>query len=92
MAVEPEALLGSHVTPAQAVEFVRSHAHGAPLVYSSAAPERVSSAQKKHGAELVARAVEAFFAEAARRLGAGGVRGWWSRAAKHRARWSRRWN
>ncbi len=47
---------------------------GAPLVYSSANPEGVRAVQERYGREAAAAKLEAFFAELARRLVAGGVR------------------
>ncbi|MBY6006147.1 four-carbon acid sugar kinase family protein [Salipiger bermudensis] len=44
------------------------------LLYSSADPERVKAAQETYGREIVAGRLEAFFAETARLLVAGGVR------------------
>ena len=44
-----------------------------PLVYSSAEPETVAAAQKRHGRERVAEAVEGFFSALARELVGRGV-------------------
>lgn len=68
MAIEPDAVMESRVTPKQVLAFVHKHANGAPLVYSSAAPDKVSAAQKKHGRDAVAHAMENFFADCARQL------------------------
>lgn len=47
---------------------------GPPLVYSSAEPDAVAAAQKRHGRERLAQAVEGFFASLARELVSRGVR------------------
>lgn len=44
-----------------------------PLAYSSADPEAVKAAQARHGRETAATAIEALFAETARRLAEGGI-------------------
>jgi 3-dehydrotetronate 4-kinase len=48
-------------------------AEGLPLAYSSADPEVVKAVQAEYGREAAAEALEAFFAEVARLLVAGGV-------------------
>ena len=74
MAIDPDAVIESKVTPQQVLAFVKQHAGGAPLIYSSAAPDKVSTAQKKHGKGAVAHAMENFFADCARRLVDDGTR------------------
>ena len=71
--VDPAAIMQGRLRPAEAVKFVLSNP-GEPLVYSSAAPERVAEAQQRHGREQVANAVEQFFAEPARELVKSGIR------------------
>ena len=73
MEVPPAGILDGTVTPWHAVEFVRSHAGRAPLVYSSANADAVRAAQQRHGRDEVAHAIEAFFAQAARALVDSGV-------------------
>ena len=46
---------------------------GLPLVYSSADPDTVATAQKKYGVDQCAKALESFFAKLARALVDGGV-------------------
>ena len=46
---------------------------GPPLIYTSADPDEVRAAQRRHGREEVASAIEALFAETARHLVRGGV-------------------
>ena len=73
LAVSPDDVLTGRVTPAHATAFAAGHAGDAPIVYSSAAPDRVAAAQAQFGTEAVAHAVEAFFAETARRFVANGA-------------------
>ncbi|HEX6158503.1 MAG TPA: 3-oxo-tetronate kinase [Burkholderiales bacterium] len=73
LAVSPDDILAGRVTPADAAAFAEGHADDAPIVYSSAAPDRVAAAQAQFGTEAVAHAVEAFFAETARRFVASGA-------------------
>jgi uncharacterized protein YgbK (DUF1537 family) len=54
--------------------FVHDHEGEAPLVYSSAAPERVQSSQARFGRDAIAQRLDALFAETARRLIHAGVR------------------
>jgi len=73
MAVSPDDVLAGRTTPAQAAAFAERHAGDSPIIYSSAAPDRVAASQAQFGVEAVAHAMEAFFADAARRVLAGGV-------------------
>jgi uncharacterized protein YgbK (DUF1537 family) len=74
MAIDVDAVLDGRLTGAQVEDFVRRHRDEAPIAYSSAAPETVAAAQKKHGAEKVAHALENLLAESASRLVQGGIR------------------
>jgi uncharacterized protein YgbK (DUF1537 family) len=56
------------------VAFVRQNEGGAPLVYSSAAPEEVAALQQRYGRERIAEVLDALFAATARELVAGGLR------------------
>ncbi|WP_422040904.1 3-oxo-tetronate kinase [Roseibium sp.] len=49
-------------------------AHGLPLAYSSADPEKVARIQEAHGRAASSEALEAFFAEVARLAAEGGAR------------------
>ena len=74
MAIDPDAVIDAKVTPEHVLAFVNEHSNGAPLVYSSAVLEKVSAAQKKHGREVVAHAMENFLAVCARRLVESGIK------------------
>lgn len=71
-----DAILAGLVDPRDYADWVMAGqaAGGPPLVYSSAEPEAVALAQERHGRELMAAAVENFFAALARELTARGVR------------------
>jgi 3-dehydrotetronate 4-kinase len=62
------------VTAEALAAFVHAHQGEAPLVYSSASPERVRKVQEAHGREAVAQRLDGLFAETARRLVYDGVR------------------
>ncbi|HQR54296.1 MAG TPA: nucleotide-binding domain containing protein [Burkholderiales bacterium] len=66
-------ILEHRVTAAEAATFV-AREKGAPLVYTSSAPERVAEAQQRFGAATVAQAVEAFLADVAVRVVNAGCR------------------
>lgn len=72
MEILPEAVLSARVTPQDAADWALAQ-QGLPLVYSSADPAAVARVQAEHGAAAVAARLDAFFAETARRLVAGGV-------------------
>jgi len=73
--VEVDAVVDRAANPVEYAEWViGQQQHGLPLVFSSAEPEAVAAAQKRHGKERVATAVEGFFGELARQLSARGVR------------------
>ncbi len=73
--VEPDALMSGETTAATALEWALDRTAGGavPLVSSSAEPAVVRAAQERHGRDAVAGAIEAFFAELARGLVAGGI-------------------
>ncbi|WJS86861.1 3-oxo-tetronate kinase [Paracoccus sp. TOH] len=70
--IDPEAVIAGQVTPRAAADWALAQP-GLPLVYSSADPQAVRAVQDRHGSDLVAHRLEAFFAETARLLVAGGV-------------------
>lgn len=72
--VEVEAVMEGAVTPEALAAFVHAHEGEAPLVYSSALPEKVRALQEVHGREAIATALDALFAETAARLVYDGVR------------------
>jgi uncharacterized protein YgbK (DUF1537 family) len=50
------------------VAFAASHRRDAPIIFSSADPDRVADAQQRHGRERVSAALDALFGSLARRL------------------------
>ena len=74
MAIEPDAVLDGRVSPKDAAAFVLANAGRSPLVYSSAHTGAVAAAQQVFGRDVVAHAIERFFADTAVKLIAGGVR------------------
>ena len=72
--VEVEAVMEGAVTPEALAAFVHAHEGEAPLVYSSAPPDKVRMLQAAHGREAIAAALDALFAETAARLVYDGVR------------------
>lgn len=70
--VDPEAVMTGRVTARDAADWALSQ-NGLPLVYSSADPDAVRAVQARHGTDVVAQGLDAFFAETARLLVAGGV-------------------
>ncbi len=59
----------------EAIEWVKSHLHdGAPLMYSTAAPEVVAAAQSRYGREALGEKLEQAFASIAAELLESGVR------------------
>ncbi|WP_018001546.1 3-oxo-tetronate kinase [Paracoccus sp. N5] len=70
--IDPEAVLSGAATPRAAADWALAQ-DGLPLVYSSADPQAVRAVQDRHGGARVAAALEAFMAETARLLLAGGV-------------------
>uniref|UniRef100_UPI002FCE2BE3 nucleotide-binding domain containing protein n=1 Tax=Paracoccus binzhouensis TaxID=2796149 RepID=UPI002FCE2BE3 len=70
--IDPEAVIAGQATPRAAADWALAQP-GLPLVYSSADPQAVRAVQDRHGGDLVAHRLEAFFAETARLLVAGGV-------------------
>ena len=71
--IDVDVLMAGAPVAAEAAAFARTHADAAPLIYSSAVPERVAAAQARHGREASAAAVEALFGTLARDAVAGGV-------------------
>lgn len=70
--ITAEALMADEVSAQQMAQWALAQ-DGLPLIYSSATPEVVRAAKDRFGAEVVAARVEAFFAETAQVLVAGGV-------------------
>jgi uncharacterized protein YgbK (DUF1537 family) len=66
--IEVEAVMEGAVAPEALAAFVQDHRDGAPLVYSSASPERVRRVQDAYGREAVSARLDRLFADAARML------------------------
>lgn len=73
LALEVDAVVAGKVAARDVVDFIAANSGRAPIVYSSAAPDAVREAQRKHGREAAAHAIEALMAEAARMLVAAGT-------------------
>ncbi len=71
--VTPDALMDGRMTAETAAAWALDRIGSAPLVYTSAEPHSVRAAQEAHGREAVAERIEAFFADTAKTLAAGGV-------------------
>ncbi|HXQ40221.1 MAG TPA: 3-oxo-tetronate kinase [Candidatus Udaeobacter sp.] len=72
--VTVEAAMEGRVSAAELAAFVLGHKDTAPLVYSSAPPERVRAVQDRFGRDAVAHRLDALFADAAHAAVQGGVR------------------
>jgi 3-dehydrotetronate 4-kinase len=66
--IDADAVLSNRVTVRDAFRFVMDHLGASPMVYSTAEPSTVASAQRRYGREQIAAAVEAFFGDLAKRL------------------------
>ena len=73
-ALDIDRLMAGEDMSRQALGFLAKHLQAIPICYSSAAPEAVQEAHRRHGARLVAEAVERVFAELALGLVKLGVR------------------
>lgn len=71
--IDVDAVMADRLTPAAVAPDLLRRAEEAPLAYSSAAPEQVARMQERYGREAVAARLDAFFAELARLLVAGGA-------------------
>jgi len=72
--VTPESLLSGEMTADKAAGWALDRTgSAAPLIYTSAEPQVVRAAQEAYGRDIVAGRIEAFFADTAQRLVAGGV-------------------
>jgi uncharacterized protein YgbK (DUF1537 family) len=74
LAIDAEEVLAGRTTPATALAFIAANRADAPLVYSSAAPDKLKAIQQRHGTEKVAGALEHFFGEVAKQAAASGIR------------------
>jgi len=74
LAVDAEDVLAGRTTPETALAFIAGKKGDAPLVYSSAPPEKLKAVQQRHGTEKVAGALEHFFGEVAKQAVSSGIR------------------
>lgn len=73
-AVEVDDIVAGAADPAEYAGWaIDGQPDGIPLIYSSAEPEVVKAAQKRHGKERLAAAVEGFFEDLARQLSSRGL-------------------
>ncbi|NMM43681.1 four-carbon acid sugar kinase family protein [Rhodospirillaceae bacterium KN72] len=63
--IDPDSVIAGTQTVSQAMAFLRANWDEAPLIFSSADPDAVRAAQKRHGVQKSAEAIEFFFAELA---------------------------
>lgn len=71
--IDVDAVMAGSVTAAQLANFIRDNKGKEPLLFSSAAPERVKALQGKYGTDSVAHRLDGLFAETAKLAVAGGV-------------------
>jgi uncharacterized protein YgbK (DUF1537 family) len=74
LAIDAEEVLAGKTTPDTVLAFVAANRNDAPLVYSSAPPDRLKAVQQRHGTEKVAGALEQFFGEVAKQAVTSGIR------------------
>ncbi|MCR8724565.1 3-oxo-tetronate kinase [Frigidibacter sp. ROC022] len=72
--ITADALMDGDMTVSRAADWLRDHLDEAPLIYSSAEPAVVASAQEKHGPDRLAQRIESFFAGVAAEAPRLGVR------------------
>ena len=73
LAVDPAELMAGRQTPDMAVAWVRDHAGGEPMVYSTADPKQVAEDQRRFGRQALAERIEGFFRALAAKLVEAGV-------------------
>lgn len=61
LAVDPDRLIAGEPVKEEAETFIERHRGELPLIYSSADPDEVRSAQHRHGSSAAAEAIETFF-------------------------------
>lgn len=72
--IDVDAVMTEEVSPEELCSFVQENVGRAPLIYSSAQPERVAALQEKYGREEVAGKLDGIFAATAKLLFDAGVR------------------
>lgn len=73
LAVDGGDILSGRLTVDAALAFFRKHSGEAPIIYSTAEPDKVKAVQEKYGQEEAARAIEHFFSGLAVGLAEEGV-------------------
>lgn len=73
IAIDPDAVMAGAVDAGRLTALLMRDADKAPLAFSSADPKAVAAAQKRHGREAVATAIENLFAATARLLADKGI-------------------
>jgi uncharacterized protein YgbK (DUF1537 family) len=72
LAIDPDGVIEGRITAEGVARWAMAQ-QGLPLVYSTADPDTVRAAQSRHGTARAAEALEALFAEVARRVVAAGA-------------------
>jgi uncharacterized protein YgbK (DUF1537 family) len=72
--IDVERVMQGDLRAADLVAFIRANEGRAPLVYSSASPERVAALQQRYGREPIAEALDSLFAATAGGLAFAGLR------------------
>jgi uncharacterized protein YgbK (DUF1537 family) len=72
--IDAEAVMGGDIDAGKVASWLMRHSQGVPLAFSSADPDLVKAIQQRHGRDAVAAAIEALFADVARRVVAEGAR------------------
>ena len=73
LAISADAVVAGDTAPEEVVAFMKDHRGAAPLAFTSRPPDEVAALQARHGREALASRLDAFFADVARDLVAGGV-------------------
>jgi 3-dehydrotetronate 4-kinase len=71
--IDADELVGGKATVMDAFRFVMAHLGANPIVYSTVEPLAVAKAQRRHGSEHLAKAIETFFGDLAKHLASAGV-------------------
>ncbi|MGL4325763.1 MAG: 3-oxo-tetronate kinase [Beijerinckiaceae bacterium] len=72
--IDVAAVMNHRLSTDAIVDFARRHAGQQPLVYSSAAPDKVAALQEQFGRDAVAHGLDDFFAQSAKALVKSGIR------------------
>ncbi len=74
LVIDVDAVMAGRTGAREVADFLLAHADAAPIAHSSGDSVRVRDLQDRHGRERVSAALDALFADTARRLVAGGIR------------------